>query len=183
MLHLMTDSLGASRVSQIALPPSARALCSLPRIDYSDAFRAETTRAQELTAEEWMRRILRGAPNRFRLTAPIGWFALGLRHGLPWSDKNLLGWPLRRSEPDVVLVGAESRTGMPAELLLKREQGSILFSTLIQLQNPMMERVWRAIEEPHRRIVANLVRRSVMGDPGFEPGTSSLSETRSNRLS
>ncbi len=108
-----------------------------------------------------MRKILEASPNRFRLLAPFAWLSLGLKHGLPWSHENLLGWPVRRKEVDFILVGAESRTGSPAELLLKREEGSILFSTLLQIGNPVMGRVWAAIERPHQRIVAQLLKRGV----------------------
>ena len=151
-------------VRQIPTPPEARALGSLSRIDYSDAFIAETDRAQDLTAEQWMRRILEASPNRFRLLAPAAWFSLGLKHGLPWSDETLLGWRIRRKEDDWILVGAESRVGSPAELLLRRETDSIHFSTLAQIGNPVMRGVWAAIERPHQRIVAQLLGRAVKGD-------------------
>ena len=78
-------------VRKVPTPPEARALCSLPRIDYEDTFVAETDRAQELTAEEWARRIIEESPARFRVTAPATWFALGLRHGLPWSERERPG--------------------------------------------------------------------------------------------
>ena len=177
----------AQLVNQVPIPPEAKALSTLPRIDYTDSFVAETSEARDLTAEEWARRILEGAPVWFLTAAPATWLFLGLKHGLPWSRENVLGWPVRRNEPDFVLLGADSRTGITAELLLKRDTGSIFFATLLQLEGPVMKRVWSAMEARHRRIVAQLLRRGVrperVGDPGFEPGTSSLSETRSNRLS
>lgn len=148
-------------VRQVALPPAARALCSLPRIDYSDCFVAQTDRAMDLSAEEWARRILEGAPASFKVSAPATWFALGLKHGLPWSGDNFLGWPVRRSEPGFVLLGAQSRTGMPAELLIKREKNSVLIATLIQHRGPVMKRVWSFVEGPHQRIVPALLARGV----------------------
>jgi hypothetical protein len=150
-------------VQQVELPPAARALCSLPRIDYSDCFVAETDHAMELSAEEWARRILEGAPTSFKISAPATWFALGLKHGLPWSGNNMLGWPVRRSEPGFVLLGAQSRTGMPAELLIKRQQGSILFATFIQHRSRVMKRIWSFMEGPHQEIVPRLVARGVRG--------------------
>ena len=152
------------RVRKVPTPPAARALCSLPRIDYEDTFVAETDRAQELTAEEWARRIIEESPARFRVTAPATWLALGLKHGLPWSTENVLGWPVRRSEPDFVLLGARSRTGMPAELLIKREPGAILFATFIQHGSPVMRRVWSVVERPHQEIVPRLLGRGVRAE-------------------
>ena len=174
-------------VTQVPLPPEVRALSTLPRLDYTDSFVAGTSRAQELTAEEWARRMLENAPVPFLLAAPVTWFSLGLKHGPPWSRENVLGWPVRRREPDLLLLGADGRLGASAELLLQRRADSIFFATLLRIDSPAMKRVWSAMEGPHRRIVAKLLRRGVggaeVGDPGFEPGTSSLSETRSNRLS
>jgi hypothetical protein len=115
----------------------------------------------DLSAEEWARRILEGAPASFKVSAPATWFALGLKHGLPWSGDNFLGWPVRRSEPGFVLLGAQSRTGMPAELLIKREKNSVLIATLIQHRGPVMKRVWSFVEGPHQRIVPALLARGV----------------------
>ncbi len=151
------------RAKKIPLPHTARALCSLPRIDYEDCFIVETDRVCDLSAEEWARRILEGAPANFRISAPGAWFALGLKHGLPWSSETILGWRVVRSGPDFTLLGAESRTGMPAELLVKRERGAVLFATLIQHESPFMRRVWRLVERPHQRIVPRLLARGVNG--------------------
>jgi hypothetical protein len=149
------------QAKQIPLPPAARSLSSLPRIDYEDAFVVETEHAMEFNAEDWARKILEGAPTRFKVTAPATWFALGLKHGLPWSGENILGWPVRRSEPDFVVLGGQSRTGMPAELLIKREENSVLIATMIQHKSPVMKRVWSLIEGPHQRVVPALLARSV----------------------
>ena len=151
------------QAKQVPLPPSARALSSLPRIDYEDCFVVETDRALEFSAEEWARKIIEEAPKRFKISAPAAWFALGLKHGLPWSGDNILGWPVRRSEPGFVVLGAQSRTGMPAELLIKREKNSVLIATLIQHRGPLMKRVWSLVEGPHQRIVPALLARSVNG--------------------
>ncbi len=174
-------------VTEVPLPPEVPRLSTLPRLDYTDSFEAKTSEAGRRTAEEWARRMLEHAPVSFRVGAPPTWFALGLKQGPPWSSDHVLGWPVRHNEPDLLLLGADGRMGASAELLLRRESDSIFFATLLQIDSPVMKRVWSAIEGPHRRIVAKLLHRGVrpegVGDPGFEPGTSSLSETRSNRLS
>ena len=149
------------RAKKVPLPPAARALSSLPRIDYEDCFVVETEHAMELTAEEWAREILENAPAHFKGTAPLTWFALGLKHGLPWSDDHVLGWPIRRVEPDFVLLGSESRTGMPAELLIMRDKRSVTLATLILHEGPVMKRVWSLIEGPHQRVVPALLARGV----------------------
>ncbi|MDT5233193.1 MAG: hypothetical protein QOI39_3693, partial [Mycobacterium sp.] len=51
----------APRVRQVAVPPAARALSTLARIDYADTFVLDTG-PDDRTPEEWARAILEGAP-------------------------------------------------------------------------------------------------------------------------
>ena len=94
------------------------------------------------------------------MSAPRAWFALGLKHGPASSGDHVLGWPLRRTAPDHVLLGAESRFGMPAELLVKLDRDGVLFSTMIEHRNPFMRAVWAPIVSPHQRIVRRLLERA-----------------------
>jgi hypothetical protein len=64
-------------VRQVAVPPAARALSTLSRIDYEDAFLVETGPATDRTAEQWARAIVEGAPITVRSTLVSGWSALG----------------------------------------------------------------------------------------------------------
>ena len=123
-------------VSQVAVPPSARALSSLPRIDYEEAFLVETGPTHGRTSEQWARAVLEDAPSETRHALRWGWFALGLKHGPTRSDRFVLGWEIRRSTPDLALLGSDSRIGMPAELLLERRQDKLLFATFLQHKNP-----------------------------------------------
>ena len=68
-------------VRQVPLPPAARALSTLPRVDYEDAFLVETGPAQDRTAEQWARAILEDAPASTRNALSRGWSRLGLRLG------------------------------------------------------------------------------------------------------
>jgi hypothetical protein len=148
-----------SRVREISLPPTARAHSTLAHVDYEDAFLLDTGPDQGRTAEQWARAMLEGAPASFRRSAPRAWHALGLRHGSTSSDEFVLGWPVRRSTPDVALLGARSRVGMPAELLFERRGDTLLFATLVQHDNPVARAVWAVIGRPHRRIVHDLLER------------------------
>ena len=62
-------------VREIDLPPYARSLSTLRRIDYSDAFVLELPRDDDRTPLAWARAFVEGAPARFRATAPRAWFA------------------------------------------------------------------------------------------------------------
>jgi hypothetical protein len=140
-------------VRQVALPPAARALSTLSRIDYEDAFLVETGPAHDRTGEQWARAILEDAPIITRRALVSGWSALGLQLGSTRSDRFVLGWEVRRSSPDFALLGARSRVGLPAELLVKRQQHTLLFATFVQQESPIARAVWAGVKPVHRPVV------------------------------
>ena len=141
------------RVRQVALPPAARALSTLPQIDYEDAFVLDSGPAQDRTGEQWARAILEDAPIVVRGALLSGWSALGLRLGSPRSDPFVLGWEVRRSAPDFALLGARSPIGLSAELLVKRRRQTVLFATLLHQQNQAARAVWAAVRPVHLPVV------------------------------
>jgi Protein of unknown function (DUF2867) len=143
-------------VDQIPLPDDARALSTLPRIDYADAF-AVTADAQR-SATEWVRAVVQDAPLRIRRDLWLGWIALGLKIGLPWSSDRVVGWKVKKSDPAVVLLAADSWLGFRGELLFRSEPDGLLFATLIQQSNPAARALWAAITPHHVRVVRSLLR-------------------------
>jgi len=149
-------------VRQIPVPFSVRGISSLSRIDYADAFVVTTAEAQGRTAEEWIRVMLEESPPPVQKGLRSGWLSLGLKLGSAESAERVLGWEVRQSEPDLVRLGLDSRLGMPAELLLERRSGSLLFCTFIRHGNSVLRQVWAAgIAKPHQRIVGRLLTRAV----------------------
>ena len=142
-------------VRQIALPPDARALSTLSRIDYEDAF-AVTAEAQP-TAEEWMRAVLYDAPPSVRRGLWLGWTALGVKLGPPWASDRVLGWKVKHSDPDFVLLAADSWLGFRGELLFARDPDGLLFATLVQQTNPAVRVLWAAITPRHQHVVRSLL--------------------------
>jgi len=142
-------------VTQISLPTDARALSTLSRIDYSDAFIVDAD--VDRTPEQWARSVVEGAPLVVRTQLLAGWTALGLRLGPPWSAKRVLGWKIERSGPEFVLLGARSWLGLRGELLFRSERHGLLFATLIQQRNPAARVVWAAITQRHQHVVASLL--------------------------
>ncbi len=140
-------------VLQVSVPPAARALSTLSRIDYEDALLVDFGPGRDRTAEQWARAVLEDAPLIVRSALLSGWSALGLRLGFSRSERLVLGWEVRRSTPDFVLLAASSRFGMPAELLFKRRQHTLLFATFVQKENPIAHAVWAAVEPVHRPVV------------------------------
>ncbi len=158
---MMTSSLRADRVvpvvtvSQVALPADARAMSTLSRVDYTDAFRVKA--GVERTPQQWMDAVLQDAPFRVRARLVAGWLALGLKLRAPWSERHVLGWPVQRSDPDILLLAAESRLGVQGELLVRSEPGGLLFATIVQLHNPAARVVWARITTHHQRVVRSLL--------------------------
>jgi hypothetical protein len=136
-------------VRQISVPRAARAECTLARVDYEDAFVVSVGPTDVRTAEQWARALLEDAHG---LVA--GWTAIGLKLS---AGRGILGWTVRRSTADVLLLGAESRIGMPAELLLLRRRRSVLFSTFVQKDNALARAVWAATEPIHVPTVRRLL--------------------------
>src|SRR5438270_244333 len=110
------------RVQQVAPPAEARARSTLAHVDYEDCFVTDVPRVRDRTAEEWARAALEEAPAALRRSLRSAWRTLGMRVGPERGDGFVLGWSVRRSEPDVVLLGGTSRLGMQAEPLLERAQ-------------------------------------------------------------
>jgi hypothetical protein len=142
-------------VTQISLPADARALSTLPRIDYEDAFMI--TGAAERTPRQWARAVIDDAPPRVRARLYTGWLSLGLRLGPPWSSHRVLGWRVARSEPDWLLLTASSWLGLRGELLFHGGADGLLFATLIQLNNPIARSVWARITDTHQHVVRSLL--------------------------
>jgi len=146
----------ACEVRRVAVPPDARALSTLRRVDYADAFLVEAGPQAERTAEQWARAVLEDAPAPVRHTLQTGWARLGLR--LDRSPGSVLGWTVRRRTPDVLLLGAPSRIGMPGELLFRREGDALLFATFVQHDNPVARGLWAGVEPVHVQVVRRILR-------------------------
>jgi len=145
-------------VRQVAVPPAARRLSALERIDYEDGFSVATgPAAAERTAEEWARAILEDAPAATRRALRAGWQSLGLRIGPADDEERVLGWEVRQSTPDVVLLGAGSHLGLAGELLLQRRARTLFFATFVRLDNPAARAVWAGVIPVHQQIVARLL--------------------------
>lgn len=107
-----------------------------------------------------------------------GWCLLGLRLGPPWSSRRVLGWQIRRATPDLVLLAAGSRIGMPAELLFKREGDGLLFATFVQQRNSLARAVWARVVPVHQRTVKSLLTHAARADSGSAGNVRAASQSR-----
>jgi hypothetical protein len=142
------------RVRQLGPPPVARPLSTLPRVDYSDAFLIESGSIHHGSAEQLARAVLADAPVSIKTNLLLGWLAIGLK---PATRCSVLGWEIRISTPDFVLLGRDSLIGMPAELLFRREPEALLFATFVYHANHIARTVWAAVEPAHLRVVRHVL--------------------------
>jgi hypothetical protein len=151
------DTLKNHSARRVAVTAEARALCTLSHIDYEDAFLLEAVAAQDPIAFDWVKAVLDDAPMAVKAQLMLGWSAIGLIPAVNRSTGSVLGWEIRASTPEFVLLGRSSLIGMPGELLFKREPGSLLFATFVQHDNPIARAVWAATEPQHVPIVHDLL--------------------------
>jgi hypothetical protein len=69
----------------------------------------------------------------------------------------VLGWDVRICTPEVMLLGAESRIGMPGELLFRRQDDGLLFATFVAENNLLARAVWAMVESLHVRVVKKVL--------------------------
>jgi hypothetical protein len=148
------------QVREVDAPAAARALTTLSRVDYADAFLVDAVPVSDRSGEEWARATLEGAPAHVQKGLRRGWMALGLKLDRVGSDRSVLGWELRHSDAEFALLGCDSRIGMPAELLFKLDRGKLLFATFVQQRNLIARAVWAAVRPKHRQVVPRLLGRA-----------------------
>jgi hypothetical protein len=145
------------QVRQVDPPRAARALSTLPVVDYADSFTVTGCPARERTPEQWARAVLDGAPWRVRVKLIGGWTMLGLRLGVRPRGGRILGWRIRRTAPGFLLLGAGSRLGMPAELLFQREPDGVLFATFVRQRSRLARALWPRVVPGHVRVAQSLL--------------------------
>lgn len=141
-------------VRQVSLSADARALSTLARIDYEDAF--EVTVDVPRAPREWVRAVLDDAPASVRRRLVLGWTALGLRLR-PWCGDRMLGWKVAHDDPGFLLLTADSWLGIRGQLLFRAEPHGLLFATFVQHTNPAAKALWAAITPRHQDVVRSLL--------------------------
>jgi hypothetical protein len=142
-------------VGAVPLPADARALSTLSRIDYEDAFLLDA--GVQRSAEEWVHAMLNDAPLMVRSRLVAGWLALGLNLRGPWSAHRVLGWHVQHSDSDFVLLAADSWLGLRGQLLFRSEPRGLLFATFVQQNNPLVRSLWVKITQRHQQVVQSLL--------------------------
>ncbi len=143
---------------QIAVPEGLRGQSTLPRVDYADAFVVNTDAHPDRTAQDWARAVLEAAPATTRAEVLAGWSALGLKS--TDAAASVLGWAMRRQTAESVLLGRDSRIGMPGELLFSLGSDGLVFATFVHHRTPATRVLWAAVQRTHVRMVLGLLDRA-----------------------
>lgn len=136
------------RVRRTTAPTAAQLLTTLDRVDYSEAFVVGTDQHDGRTAEQWARISFESLDAQHRVQFKATWLALGLRVSLKDSPSTVLGWVIRSSTPEHVLLSASSWTGVPAEILFRIHEDEMLFATSVGEANPVVRVMWERVLAP-----------------------------------
>jgi hypothetical protein len=148
------------RVRKIAVPQDVRALSALSCIDYADAFLVNVGTVSERSAEQWARAILEDSPATLRHPLLSGWSAIGLKLDGGRGGQTVLGWPIRNRTPEYVLLAADGRIGLSGELLFKRNQDTLHYSTFVRHDNPAARALWAGVVRVHVPTVRYLLKQA-----------------------
>lgn len=134
---------------------TADALAGLDRIDYREQFTVAVT--ADRTPEEWARLILSGAPRRKRATMVGAWVALGVLLRPPFISGAVLGWRIRRVEPDAIVLGIHSLSGLTARIVWRLSEGWLEHVMVVRFATPLSAAIWARVAPGHRRFVKALL--------------------------
>jgi hypothetical protein len=152
---------GETRVTPVRTIPvlaGVAEIAGLDRVDYDEAFDFETDAVRR--PEDWARLILEGAPLSKRLQMVGAWTALGIRLALPGTKGQVLGWRIRRSDPEAVVLEVHAAVGLTARIVIQAEPQRVTHSMVVRYDRALGGRVWRRIAPGHRRFVRALLNRA-----------------------
>jgi hypothetical protein len=151
-----THSTDTSSVRRLPVPTEIRELSTLARVDYADTFLVDVGASPQRSALEWARAVLDDAPLGTRTRLLAGWSALGLKLAVT-DPAAMLGWRVRRTAPDHVLLFADGRLGLSGQLLFMCAPGELWFATFVRLDGRASRLAWAGVERVHDPVVRSLL--------------------------
>jgi hypothetical protein len=120
------------------------------RHDYASAFEVAVTGVQR-SPRQWARAVFEDSPSAVRRFVVFGWkYVLHFRLGPRPSADHVLGWKVRREEPD--LVALEVRSGLLSALKVVRVHDSRgVMTTYVRYERPLGRALWSAVAPVHHR--------------------------------
>ncbi|MEV3985730.1 DUF2867 domain-containing protein [Nonomuraea sp. NPDC049758] len=140
------------------IPPSVRALSSLPVVDYADHFAlagdAVATEAGA-TAERWARAMFGDVPSAGERFIWRG--LLGLRLARGRSPATVAGWRITARGDDWIRLETASWF-LTANLVVRAADGRVSLTTLLRYDRGLGRVVWPPLSAIHRRLAPGLLR-------------------------
>jgi hypothetical protein len=144
-----------SRVLTVRVPPQARELAGLERVDYQDAFAVRT--AVRLPAEEWAWLALeKASPAVSGFAYRVQRALLGLRLAPRLSPDHPLGWEMMRVEAASVVLGAQGGIVTPRIAVITSPE-QVVAATLLRYDSSIAPAVWSVVAPVHRAVARYLL--------------------------
>ncbi|MGH3517461.1 MAG: DUF2867 domain-containing protein [Haloechinothrix sp.] len=143
------------QVTQVPIPPRARELAGLRRVDYADAF-AIDVEAQHSPAE-WIRVAAAASPAVFTAVR-LAHQALGLHLEPTGAPDHPIGWDVLHDEAEEAVLGNHGVLGVPRIVGLT-PPGQIVVATLIQFNGLAGRALWLAFAPGHRAVARHALGR------------------------
>jgi hypothetical protein len=135
--------------------PDVAVLVGLDRIDYREAFAFDARVVRD--PEAWLRSIMEGASPGKRAAMLRVWRWLGVGLARLDSDGQILGWRIRQSTPDVVVLAAESVSGITARIVLTATSRRVVQTMVVRYDRWFARPLWTLLAPKHRRFVRGLL--------------------------
>lgn len=145
-------------VQTITMPAGVAELAALDPVDYHEAFAFETDSVRR--PENWARLILENAPLVKRAVMLSAWTGLGVRLAALGSDGQVLGWRIRHSGPEAVVLGMQAAIGITARIVIQVDHQRVVHAMLIRYDRSIARPVWRMVAPRHRRFIGALLDRA-----------------------
>jgi hypothetical protein len=143
---------------RITISDHADSLCSLPRLDYSDAFRAATDRVQ--VPETWARAVLEGPPAPIPACLHFLWAAVVRLDLAPRADRSrVLGWKVAARTERGIVLDADA-PGMRVQLVAVVEPTAVSWTTFMYFKNWFGRLTFKLLATTHRALATYLLLRA-----------------------
>jgi hypothetical protein len=129
--------------------------------DYADSFEVHTAVPDGRSAEQWARDALENAPAVVRGVVLLAHrHVLRFRLGPLQSADHVLGWRIRKSEPDVIELTADGP--LMSGLILGRRTAptAVRIETFVFFHRQRAATIWTLVGPLHRRIAPLLLKRA-----------------------
>jgi len=145
---------------RITISDEAEGLCSLPRVDYSDAFRAATDDAR--APEAWARAVFEGPPAPLPACLHFLWATLVRLDLASRNDRSrVLGWKIAARTESGVVLEAEA-PGMRVQLVALVEPAAVSWTTFIYYRKWFGRVTFTLLATTHRALAAYLLSRAAL---------------------